>query len=163
MSPWRCWSRAASAPCCAAIEAPAMTPTRPPVDGKALILEASRRLDLPTRRAFLRQSLGLGSLVLLTGCDLTDDTGAETMLRAVSRFNDRVQAWLFDPAKLAPEYPESAITDPFPFNAFYPADRAPDVDPADYELEVAGLVADKASWTLARLGQLPQVSQITRH
>jgi len=41
--------------------------------------------------------------------------------------------------------------------------RAPEVDAADYELEIAGLVADKASWTLARLGQLPQVSQVTRH
>jgi DMSO/TMAO reductase YedYZ molybdopterin-dependent catalytic subunit len=140
-----------------------MNPTKPAVDGKALIREAARRLDLPTRRAFLRQSLGLGSLVMLAGCDLTDDAGAENFLRAVSRFNDRVQAWLFDPAKLAPEYPESAITDPFPFNAFYPADRAPEVDAADYELEIAGLVADKASWTLARLGQLPQVSQVTRH
>src|SRR5258705_13911934 len=114
MSRWRCWSRAASGRCCAAIEAPAMNATKPALDGKALIREAARRLDLSTRRAFLRQSLGLGSLVMLAGCDLTDDAGAENFLSAVSRFNDRVQAWLFDPAKLAPEYPESAITDPFP-------------------------------------------------
>ena len=34
--------------------------------------------------------------------------------------NDGVQAWLFDPNTLAPEYPESRITRPFPFNGYYP-------------------------------------------
>ena len=39
-----------------------------------------------------------------------------------------VQAWLFNPNRLAPTYPESAITRPFPFNAYYPEDEAPEVD-----------------------------------
>ena len=136
---------------------------RPAVDPKLLIKEAARRLDLPTRRAFLCQSLGLGSLAMLTGCDITDSLSAENALRAVSRMNDRVQAWLFDPQQLAPEYPESAITDPFPFNAFYKQEEAPEVDASDFALEVGGLVETKASWTLAQLNALPQVSQITRH
>ena len=43
----------------------------------------------------------------------------------VSRMNDRVQAWLFrDPNALAPEYPESMITLPFPFHAYYTAEEA---------------------------------------
>jgi len=136
---------------------------RAAVDAKLLIKEAARRLDLPTRRAFLRQSLGLGSLAMLTGCDITDSLSAESALRAISRMNDRVQAWLFDPHQLAPEYPESAITDPFPFNAFYKQEEAPEVDASDFALEVGGLVETKASWTLAQLNALPQVSQITRH
>jgi len=136
---------------------------RPALDAKLLIKDATRRLELPTRRAFLRQSLGLGSLAMLTGCDITDSLSAENALRAISRMNDRVQAWLFDPHQLAPEYPESAITDPFPFNAFYKQEEAPEVDASDFALEVGGLVENKAGWTLAQLNALPQVSQITRH
>jgi DMSO/TMAO reductase YedYZ molybdopterin-dependent catalytic subunit len=136
---------------------------RSAVDARLLIKDAARRLELPTRRAFLRQSLGLGSLAMLTGCDITDSLSAENALRAISRMNDRVQAWLFDKDQLAPEYPESAITDPFPFNAFYKQEEAPEVDASDFALEIGGLVENKASWTLAQLNALPQVSQITRH
>ena len=49
------------------------------------------------------------------------------------KFNDRVQAWLFNPNTLAPEYPESAITRPFPFNGYYPEDEAPEVDGNDLQ------------------------------
>jgi DMSO/TMAO reductase YedYZ molybdopterin-dependent catalytic subunit len=136
---------------------------KPAIDARLLVKDAARSLPMPARRAFLRQAVGLGSLALLTGCDITDGAGAENALRAISAMNDRVQAWLFDPNQLAPEYPLSSITDPFPFNAFYTADRAPEVDPADYALAVGGLVADRSGWTLARLNALPQVSQITRH
>ena len=65
--------------------------------------------------------------------------------------------------KLAPTYPESAITKPFPFNAYYDEDEAPEVDGKTYKLEVAGLVENKKSWTLDELYALPEVSQITRH
>ena len=68
----------------------------------------------------------------------------------VSYFNDRVQAWLFNPNRLAPTYPESAVTRPFPFNAYYPEEDAPEVDKEDYKLEVGGLVDNKKSWTLDR-------------
>ena len=81
----------------------------------------------------------------------------------MSHFNDRVQAWLFNPNKLAPTYPDSAVTRPFPFNAYYPEDEAPEVDKADYALEVGGMVDDKKTWTLDRLYALPQETQITRH
>jgi DMSO/TMAO reductase YedYZ molybdopterin-dependent catalytic subunit len=87
----------------------------------------------------------------------------DRVLWAMSRWNDRVQALLFSPNKLAPTYSAKDITDPFPFNAFYPVDDAPEIDGDDYALEVSGLVADKQSWTLARLRTLPQASQITRH
>ena len=68
-----------------------------------------------------------------------------------------------DPNKLAPTYPESAITRPFPFNGYYPESEAPEVDCKDYKLEVGGLIDNKEPWTLERLYALPQVSQITRH
>lgn len=135
----------------------------PLVDGDALVREALGRLDNPARRLFLQRSLSLGGLSLLTGCAISDSEGAENALMKVSRMNDRVQAWLFDPNRLAPTYPESMITRPFPFNAFYGEDEISEVDGDTFRLEVSGLVADKHAWTLAELSALPQGEQITRH
>jgi DMSO/TMAO reductase YedYZ molybdopterin-dependent catalytic subunit len=115
------------------------------------------------RRLFLKQGLSLGALALLSGCDVTDDDSVQRVLSGMSRWNDRVQSWLFDPDKLAPEFPESAITKPFPFNAYYDRDEIRTVDAATYKLEISGLVRDKKPWTLPELYALPQVSQITRH
>ncbi len=70
---------------------------------------------------------------------------------------------LFNPRTLAPTYPESAITRPFPFNAYYSEDEAPDIDGDKWRLEIGGLVDNKKPWTLAELYKLPEVSQITRH
>lgn len=115
------------------------------------------------RRLFLKQGLSLGALALLSGCDVTDDDTVQRVLTGMSRWNDRVQSWLFDPDKLAPEFPESAITKPFPFNAYYDRDEIRTVDAASYKLEISGLVRDKKPWTLPELYALPQVSQVTRH
>jgi DMSO/TMAO reductase YedYZ molybdopterin-dependent catalytic subunit len=115
------------------------------------------------RRLFLKQGLSLGALALLSGCDVTDDDSVQRVLSGMSRWNDRVQSWLFDPDKLAPEFPESAITKPFPFNAYYDRDEIRTVDAASYKLEISGLVREKKPWTLPELYALPQVSQITRH
>jgi DMSO/TMAO reductase YedYZ molybdopterin-dependent catalytic subunit len=140
------------------------TPLRKPaVDADAVVKEAMSRLGQPARRLFLRRSLTLGGLSLLTGCTLADGNGVEAALARVSRFNDRVQAWLFDPKRLAPTYPESMIMRPFPFNAYYGEDEVRRVDPAGFRLEVGGLVADRRSWTLDALRALPQVDQVTRH
>jgi DMSO/TMAO reductase YedYZ molybdopterin-dependent catalytic subunit len=115
------------------------------------------------RRFLLRGSLSAGALTMLTGCNLQDGDAFGRALWAMSRWNDRVQALLFDPNRLALTYSTSAITKPFPFNAFYPEDDAPAIDGNDYALEVSGLVANKQSWTLEMLRTLPQQSQITRH
>jgi DMSO/TMAO reductase YedYZ molybdopterin-dependent catalytic subunit len=135
----------------------------PLVDGDAVVKEALSRLEQPARRLFMKRSLTLGGLSLLTGCAITDGKSAERALMRVSRFNDKVQAWLFDPNQLAPTYPESMIERPFPFNAFYPVEEAPRVDGERFRLEVGGLVADKHAWSLTELQALPQTSQITRH
>ncbi|MBI1181195.1 MAG: molybdopterin-dependent oxidoreductase [Alphaproteobacteria bacterium] len=117
----------------------------------------------PQRRLFLRGTLSLGALSLLTGCDLMDGDSVDNALMAMSRWNDRVQAWLFSRARLAPTYPASAITKPFPFNAFYRQSQAPVIDGATYRLELSGRIADKTPWTVEGLRGLPQESQITRH
>jgi DMSO/TMAO reductase YedYZ molybdopterin-dependent catalytic subunit len=135
----------------------------PGVDPKLLIKDAGKLLPDPMRRNFLRGAASLGALTFLTGCDIIDGDSAEAVLRKVSEFNDGAQAALFSRTKLAPTYPESAITRPFPFNAYYSEDEAPEVDPASYKLEIAGLAGNKKPWTLDDLNALPQVSQITRH
>lgn len=115
------------------------------------------------RRLVLRSALSLGALSMLAGCDLQDNDSVDKALWAMSRWNDRVQALLFRGDKLAPTYAASQITHPFPFNAFYDEFNAPDIDGADWQLEVSGLVGDKRPWTLERLRALPQQGQITRH
>ncbi|MDH3453277.1 MAG: molybdopterin-dependent oxidoreductase [Gammaproteobacteria bacterium] len=138
-------------------------PRKNAIDGDAVVKEALRRVELPSRRLFLRRSLTLGGLSLLTGCAIVDDDSVENALMKVSRFNDKVQAWLFDPKQLAPTYPESMITRPFPFNAYYSEDKIPQVDVESFRLEVTGMVADKHAWTLGELRALPQTDQVTRH
>jgi DMSO/TMAO reductase YedYZ molybdopterin-dependent catalytic subunit len=135
----------------------------PGVDPKLLIKDAAKLLPDPSRRLFLRGATSLGAVAFLTGCDIVDEDTAANALMAISRFNDRVQALIFNPDKLAPTYPESAITRPFPFNAYYFEDEAPEVDGDTYMLEVGGLVDNKKSWTLEELYALPQEKQITRH
>jgi DMSO/TMAO reductase YedYZ molybdopterin-dependent catalytic subunit len=115
------------------------------------------------RRLFMKRGLSLGALTLLSGCNVTNQESVQKVLTAMSRWNDGVQSWLFDPNRLAPEFPESAITRPFPFNAYYGIDQVRSVDAGSYRLEVSGLVREKKAWTLAELYGLPQTSQITRH
>jgi DMSO/TMAO reductase YedYZ molybdopterin-dependent catalytic subunit len=135
----------------------------PGVDPQLLIRDAAKLLPDPTRRLFLRGGASLGALAFLAGCDIVDESSAESALQNVSYFNDRVQGWLFNPNRLAPTYPDSMVTRPFPFNAYYPEEDAPVVDKEDYALEVGGLVDDKKMWTLDELYALPQETQITRH
>ena len=127
------------------------------------LVAPTREIVKLERRLFLKQGLSLGALGLLSGCDVTDADAVQKVLWRMSRWNDGVQAAIFDPRKLAPEYPESAITKPFPFNAFYAEAEAPRVDAGTYKLELGGMVRDKTPWTLDKLYALPQTSQITRH
>src|SRR6185312_15525320 len=100
----------------------------PGVDKKLLIKDAMKVMPDPTRRRFITGAASLGALTMLTGCNVLDSDSAESLLKQVSKFNDAVQAWMFNPDALAPEYPESMITKPFPFNAYYDLDDAPEVD-----------------------------------
>lgn len=135
----------------------------PGVDHDLLVKDATRRMTPMSRRAFLRGTGSVGALMLLTGCDVIDGQSAENLLRSVSRFNDEVQATLFNPARLAPEFSEREITRPFPFNAFYPKEDAPEVEPGDWQLALGGRIADKRPWSLGQLRALDFETQITRH
>jgi len=126
-------------------------------------IERSKALINVERRLFLRQGLSLGALTLLAGCELTDQESVQRVLMAMSGWNDRAQEWLFNPNRLAPEFPESRITRPFPFNGYYSEDEVRVIDGSKYKLELAGKISEKKPWTLPELYALPQVSQVTRH
>ena len=145
------------------------TPVHLSLDGNAVLKEAVARLAhanpamSESRRNFLRHTLTLGGLSMLTGCTLVDEDSAETVLTHISRLNDQAQAWLFDPKRLVPTYPDAMITRPFPFNAFYSESEVREVDASTFRLEVTGLVADRRRWSLPELRAMPQIDQVTRH
>src|SRR6266436_6325242 len=103
----------------------------PGVDKKLLVRDATRLMPDLARRRFIAGGASLGALTLLTGCDVSDSFSAEEMLKQISKFNDGVQAFIFNPNAMAPTFPESWITNPFPFNGYYPVDNAPDFDGRD--------------------------------
>ena len=55
----------------------------------------SELVDIINRRRLLRGAFSLGALSMLTGCTLTDKSAVQSLLTAVSSFNDGVQALLF--------------------------------------------------------------------
>jgi DMSO/TMAO reductase YedYZ molybdopterin-dependent catalytic subunit len=135
----------------------------PRVDSKLLVRDATKLMSELTRRRLLASGGGLGALLLLTGCDVVNEDAAEDVLRKISKLNDAIQSYIFNPSLLAPTYPESAITRPFPYNAYYGVEDAPDLDGASYRFEISGLVDGKKTWTVADLHSLPETTQITRH
>ncbi len=132
-------------------------------DKDAILHEANGLLTDPARRRLLGNVLTLGGLSLATGVALHNYGSVKEMLKRVSFFNDGAQGLIFHESSRAPVYTEADITNPFPFNAFYPRSKAPVVDPATYKLALSGKIADKRPWTLDQLYALPQTSQITRH
>ena len=99
------------------------------------------------RRLFLKQSLSIGALSL--SGRLRDHRATSASRRcstAMSRWNDRVQGWLFDPKQLAPEFPESVITRPFPFNAYYAERRGAHRRRDRLQVQLGGLIKEQKPW-----------------
>jgi len=129
------------------------------------------------RRNVLRGSLTLGGLTLLSGCAVSGDAQLrpctvstvsenaklQTVLRAVSDWNDRVQAFIFRPDHLAPTYSEAQVVRPPRFNAHYDVEDVKPVDLATWKLEFAGLIADKRPWTLDQIYAFPEQELIIKH
>jgi DMSO/TMAO reductase YedYZ molybdopterin-dependent catalytic subunit len=140
------------------------SPFRPAKVPDPAILDNHRpAIRLLQRRGLVQGGLSLGALTMLTGCDPESNDSIQSALRAVSGFNDRVQALLFDPDKLAPTYPESMVQKPPRFNAYYDIEQVKPVDGDAWRLELAGLVEDKRPWTRQQLAALPEREMIIRH
>jgi DMSO/TMAO reductase YedYZ molybdopterin-dependent catalytic subunit len=135
---------------------------RRPVDQRAL-RENKALVEEINRRGVLRGAVSLGALALLTGCDVSEHATVQRMLRAVSSWNDRVQAAIFRPAHLAPTYTEAEVLKPPRFNAYYEVEDVRPVDGATWRLELAGLVADKRPWSARQIAELPEQELIVRH
>jgi DMSO/TMAO reductase YedYZ molybdopterin-dependent catalytic subunit len=135
---------------------------RQPVD-QGLLEENRRLVDKINRRGVLRGALSLGALTLLGGCDPSDNAQLQTVLGAVSDWNDRAQGVIFRPNHLAPTFSESQVVKPPRFNAFYDVEDVKPVDAATWKLELAGRIADKRPWTVQELHQLPEQEMIIRH
>src|SRR5262249_39012352 len=98
------------------------------MNNKRFLVHRTPEIARLERQLLLKRGLSLGGLAMLSGCNLTDQESVQKVLWAMSRWNDRVQDWLFDPKRLAPEFPESMITKPFPFNGFYAEDEVIEID-----------------------------------
>jgi DMSO/TMAO reductase YedYZ molybdopterin-dependent catalytic subunit len=126
------------------------------------------------RRNVLRGSLTAGGLTLLGDsavaenaqlrpCTVSGNAKLQTVLRAVSEWNDRVQAFIFRPDHLAPTYSEAQVVKPPRFNAHYDVEDVKPVDLATWKLEFAGLIADKRPWTLDQIYAFPEQELIIKH
>jgi DMSO/TMAO reductase YedYZ molybdopterin-dependent catalytic subunit len=136
-------------------------PDNPP--DPALLKDHPKLVRAIERRGLIRGGLSLGALTMLTGCDFKTPGSVETALRKISAFNDGVQAFISDPNKLAPTYPESMVLKPPRFNAYFDIMDVKPVDGATWKLELAGLIENKAPWTAAQIAALPEQEEIIRH
>jgi DMSO/TMAO reductase YedYZ molybdopterin-dependent catalytic subunit len=125
-------------------------------ENKALVADINRR-------NILRGTVSLGALTFLTGCDVSERPAVQSLLRAVSAWNDRVQQLIFRPNHLAPTFSEAQVVKPPRFNAYYDIEEVKPVDGASWKLELAGRIADKRPWRAQELDKLPQQELIVRH
>jgi DMSO/TMAO reductase YedYZ molybdopterin-dependent catalytic subunit len=146
------------------IRAPSRSAFRPKGGTDQSVLAENRKLVAEiNRRRLLRGTVSLGALTMLTGCDVTNRSAVQAVLRAVSTFNDGVQGLLFRPNHLAPTYTEADVVKPPRFNAFYETEEVKPVDGATWKLELAGLIEEKAPWTVGQIYDLPEQEWIIRH
>jgi DMSO/TMAO reductase YedYZ molybdopterin-dependent catalytic subunit len=133
-----------------------------PIDQSVLTENRALLADI-NRRNVLRGAISLGALTLLTGCDITEEEPVQKVLRAVSSWNDRVQATLFRRDHLAPTFSVAEVVKPPRFNAHYGVEDVQPVDGATWKLELAGRIEDKRPWTAQQIYELPEQEIIIRH
>ena len=141
---------------------PSIFRPKKPVD-QSVLTENRALLDDINRRGVLRGAISLGALTLLTGCDVSEEEPVQKVLRAVSSWNDRVQAALFRPDHLAPTFSPAQVVKPPRFNAHYGVEDVMPVDGATWKLELAGRIEDKRPWTAQQIYELPEQEIIIRH
>jgi DMSO/TMAO reductase YedYZ molybdopterin-dependent catalytic subunit len=121
------------------------------------------------RRRFLRLAVGATLPGMLAGCDrLAASESFNGQLRNAQFLSRRAQALLTGPQAMAQEFTEDDIADAFRSNGTaMPDSRLYRQLLADqfrtWRLEVGGLVARPAQYSLADLHAMPSRTQITRH
>jgi DMSO/TMAO reductase YedYZ molybdopterin-dependent catalytic subunit len=112
--------------------------------------------DLISRRKFLS---GAAAISLLAGCE---SRPATRFLGLMRRWNERVEAAMFSPHRLAPELPASATTPESAYPVYYISDAIP-VAPANWTLKVGGLVRRPMILTLAQIQKMPRTDMRVQH
>jgi DMSO/TMAO reductase YedYZ molybdopterin-dependent catalytic subunit len=130
---------------------------------RASLKESLALVEDFNRRGVLRGAITLGALTFLTGCDVSENSSVQNALRAVSSWNDAVQAAIFRPRHLAPTFSPSQVVKPPRFNAYYDIEDVKSVDGTTWKLELTGLIKDKRPWSLQQIEQLPIQELIIRH
>jgi DMSO/TMAO reductase YedYZ molybdopterin-dependent catalytic subunit len=122
-----------------------------------------------SRRRFLRLAVGSALPGALSGCDrLAASESFNDRLRSAQFLSRRVQALLTGRDAMAQEFTEDDIADEFRSNGTAMPDsrlyRQLLADQfRDWRLQVGGLVARPAQYSLAELRAMPSRTQITRH
>ena len=110
---------------------PSIFRPKAPID-QSVLTENRALADDINRRGVLRGAISLGALTLLTGCDVTEEEPVQKVLRAVSSWNDGVQAALFRPDHLAPTFSPAQVVKPPRFNAHFDVEDVKPVDGATW-------------------------------
>jgi DMSO/TMAO reductase YedYZ molybdopterin-dependent catalytic subunit len=140
------------------------SPFRPQVRmNQAALDRAKQVVEDINRRRFLRGTMSVGALSLLSGCTVTETAPVQAVLKTVDSFNDWVQAQIFRPNHLAPTYTEAEVLKPPRFNAFYDVEEVKPVNGANWKLELAGRIENKTPWTARQIYDLPEQEWIVRH
>jgi DMSO/TMAO reductase YedYZ molybdopterin-dependent catalytic subunit len=122
-----------------------------------------------SRRRFLRLAAGSALPGVLAGCDrVAGSDGFNGMLRQTQFLSQRAQALLTGPGAMAQEFGEDEVADEFrsngtamPDSRLYRELLAGQF--SAWRLQVGGLVARPAQYSLAELQAMPSRTQITRH
>ncbi|WP_423823566.1 molybdopterin-binding protein [Salinisphaera sp. SPP-AMP-43] len=120
------------------------------------------------RRRLLGGLSALGATSLLAGCDWTQSQAVRSFLGQTEKLTHAAQRLVASEQSLAREYDASEIAPTFrPNGSIDPQTPAyqklVDTNFEDYRLEIHGLVARPASFSLAELKAMPARTQITRH
>lgn len=121
-----------------------------------------RPIQVPRRSLLRRQFLqsGVSSISLLMG-GCASSLFEDVVGKISEPLNQPVEALLFNPQKLAPEFPLSAIEpDALLINTF---DFTPKIDPATFRLTIDGEVNNPFSLNMADIQQMPLTSMTIRH
>jgi DMSO/TMAO reductase YedYZ molybdopterin-dependent catalytic subunit len=141
---------------------PSIFRPRKPID-QGVLVQNRALVETIDRRKLLRGAISLGALTMLTGCDVSEDDSVQKALRAVSSWNDGVQAALFRPNHLAPTFSAAQVVKPPRFNAYYDIEEVKPVDGATWKLELVGRIGNKQPWTAQQIYQLAEQEVIIKH
>jgi DMSO/TMAO reductase YedYZ molybdopterin-dependent catalytic subunit len=110
-----------------------------------------------------RRLLKAAPLLLLAGCDISPSGRTQSVLKKFQSLNDWMQAKVFSPERLAPEYDDNELTpeEGFRVNG-YDTDE-PEIDIPNWKIAVDGLVAKPGEYSLQEITALPKRVMNTRH